>query len=78
MKLAEKLEELKAARTALLKKAKKAQKKLEAELEVTIGKNRKNLTEVVESWTGRYYAIVGPILKEAKRYEDAINLISNK
>lgn len=77
MELAKKISELKARKAALAKKAKQATKKLEAEFGKNFGKN-KNLTEEVLSWRGKYYAIVGPILKEAKRYEDAINLISNK
>lgn len=75
MTLADKVVELKGKKAALMKKAKQTTKKLEADFHKQIGKTKRSTTEEVLSFRGRYYAVVGPILKKAKELEKAIELL---
>lgn len=73
MTLAEKTKELKTKRSALIKKAQKATTKLEKQFRADNSKT--SLADKIKSFTGRYYAVVGPIIKEAKELEKAIELL---
>ena len=75
MTLAEKKQEILEKKNQILKAAKKATKKLEADFHKQIGKSKKTTTQEVLSYRGRYYAIVGPLLKEAKRLEDVLAIL---
>lgn len=75
MTVEQKIKSLKAKRANLLKQAKQETKKLEEEFKAAQLSNEKPLTEYIKSWTGRYYAKVGPIHKEAKLIQDAIDLL---
>lgn len=75
MTLADKKKELKTKRSALLKKAKQATKQLEADFNKEVDSSKRELTDIIISWRGRYYAVVGPILKEACKLEEAIKLL---
>ena len=75
MTLADKKKELKTKRSALLKKAKQATKHLEADFNKEVGRSKRELKDIIISWRGRYYAVVGPILKEANKLEEAIKLL---
>lgn len=70
--LEQKLATLKAKRANLLGRAKKETKRLEKEFQLD---HSKPLAEQVKSWQGRYYKIVGPLLKEVKEIEKAIELL---
>ena len=72
MTLAEKKAEILEKKNQILKAAKKATKKLEADFQKQIGKSKKTTTQEVLTYRGRYYAIVGPLLKEAKRLDDVL------
>lgn len=72
MTLAEKKAEILEMKNQILKKAKKATKKLEADFQKQIGKSKKTTTQEVLTYRGRYYAIVGPLLKEARKLDDVL------
>ena len=74
MTVAEKVNELQKKRTAILKKAQKATTKIEREFRADTTK--KPLTEKIRSYTGKFNAVVGPMLKEAKEIQNAIVLFS--
>ena len=50
-------------------------KKLEAQFKLEVAQGKGNLTQRITSYTGRYYAQVGPLLKKAKEYQNAIELL---
>ena len=75
MTLAEKKAEILEKKNQILKAAKKATKKLEADFQKQIGKSKKTTTQEVLTYRGRYYAIVGPLLKEAKKLDDVLALL---
>lgn len=75
MTIEAKKQEILEMKNQILKKAKKATKQLEADFHKQIGKSKKTTTQEVLSYRGRYYAIVGPLLKEAKRLDDVLALL---
>lgn len=75
MTIEAKKQEILEMKNQILKKAKKATKQLEADFHKKIGKNKKTTTEEVLSYRGRYYAIVGPLLKEAKKLDDVLAIL---
>ena len=74
MTVADKVKELQKKRTAILKKAQKATTKLEKQFRADNSKTP--LADKIKSFTGRFYAVVGPMLKEAKEIQNAIVLFS--
>lgn len=75
MTLQEKMKSLKSRRANLLGRAKAETKKLEMEFRENSAADKRPLTEQLKSWSGKYYAIVGPILKQAKELQNAIELL---
>ncbi|MBP3514271.1 MAG: hypothetical protein J6J74_07340 [Elusimicrobiaceae bacterium] len=74
MTVEEKIRILKSKRANILGKAQKQTRKLEREFKNEMGSKRP-LMEQVKSFGGRYYATVGPLLKQAKEYQRAIELL---
>ena len=74
MTVAEKVKELQKKRTAILKKAQKATTKLEKQFRAD--NSNAPLADKIKSFTGRFYAVVGPMLKQAKEIQNAIVLFS--
>ena len=72
-KYTEKIKELKAKRLKLLKQANRETEKLEKQFKSD--KSDIALTDKIRSFSGRFYAIVGPLLKEAKDIQKAIDLL---
>lgn len=70
-----KIKSLKARRANILGRAKAETKKLEAQFRQDQSTSKKPLVEQIHSWGGRYYAKVGPMLKEAKSIQQAIELL---
>lgn len=75
MTVEQKIKSLKAKRANLLKRAKQETKKLEAEFITAHEGKDKPLIDYIRSWTGRYHAKVGPLLKEAKDLQKVIDLL---
>lgn len=75
MTLNEKIKSLKAKRANILGRAKAETKKLEDEFKANAPVSKRPLAEQIKRWGGRYYAIVGPLLKEAKELQKAIDLL---
>ena len=75
MTLEQKLKSLKAKRANILKRAQVETKKLEQEFRSHQPDSKVPLVEQIKSWGGRYYAKVGPMLKEAKSIQTAIELL---
>lgn len=75
MTLEQKLKSLKAKRANILKRAQSETKKLEQEFRTHQPDSNLPLVEQIKSWGGRYYAKVGPMLKEAKSIQTAIELL---
>ena len=75
MVLEKKIKSLKAKRLNLLGQAKKEADRLEKEFEAARARSKRPLIEEVKTWGGRYYAKVGPLLKQAKEYQRAIELL---
>lgn len=73
MTLADKVAELKGKKAALLKKANKLTAKLESDFREE--KSNKSNVDKIKSFTGRFNAVVGPLLKQAKELEKAIELL---
>lgn len=73
MTCTDKIKELKGKRLSLLKKANKLTNRLEKEFKAD--KSDKTLTERIQSYTGRFYAVVGPVLKEAKDIQKVIDIL---
>ena len=63
MTVTDKVKELQKKRKEILKKAQKATTK-------------KPLSDKIRSYTGKFHAVVGPMLKEAKEIQNAIVLFS--
>lgn len=74
MTLEQKLKSLKAKRANILGRAKRETAKLEREFR-TQQNGKKPLMEQIKSFSGRFYAKVGPLLKQAKEYQTAIELL---
>ena len=74
MTLGQKIGSLKAKRANILGRAKKASFELEKEFVDKAGKRPS--MKLIKSYTGKYNAIVGPLLKEAREIETAIELLS--
>lgn len=74
MTVTDKVKELQKKRTTILKKAQKATTKIEREFRAD--NTKKPLSEKIRSYTGKFYAVVGPMLKEAKEIQNAIVLFS--
>ena len=72
MTLENKIASLKAKRANLLGRAKKETKRLEKEFQLD---HKKPYADQVKSWQGRYYKIVGPLLKEVKEIERTLELL---
>lgn len=75
MTVEQKIKSLKAKRLNLLSQAKKETVRLEKEFKALQAANKRTLTEELKTWSGRYYAVVGPILKQAKEYQKAIEIL---
>lgn len=75
MTLEQKLKSLKAKRANILKRAQSETKKLEQEFRSHQPDSKVPLVEQIKSWGGRYYAKVGPMLKEAKFIQKTIELL---
>ena len=75
MTLNEKVQSLKAKRANILGRAKAETKKLEAEFKASAPVSKRSLSEQIKSWSGKYYAVVGPLLKQAKEIQTAIDLL---
>ena len=71
--LEKKVKELQEKRTAILKRAQKATTKIEKEFRAD--STKKPLSDKIKSYTGKFNAVVGPMLKEAKEIQKAISLI---
>lgn len=74
MTVEEKIRILKAKRANILGRAQKQTRKLENEFRASTISNAL-LMEEIKSFGGRYYAKVGPLLKQAKEYQRAIELL---
>lgn len=74
MTIGQKVGSLKAKRANILGRAKKAQMTLEKEFVEKAGK--KPSMKLIKSYTGKYNAIVGPLLKEARELETVISYLS--
>lgn len=72
MTLENKIASLKSKRAKLLGRIRKETKKLEADFQLD---HKKPYADQVKSWQGRYYKIVGPLLKEVKEIDKAIELL---
>lgn len=75
MTVQDKIKSLKARRANILGRAKAETRKLEAQFKLEVAQGKGNLTQRITSYTGRYYAQVGPLLKKAKEYQNAIELL---
>lgn len=75
MTVEQKIKSLKAKRLSILGRAKKETVRLEEEFKNLQAANKRPLTEELKSWSGRYYAVVGPLLKQAKEYQKAIEIL---
>ena len=75
MTLQEKVKSLKAQRANLLGRIKSETRKLEAQFRKDTAAGKQDLTAQIKSYTGRYYAKVGPLLKKEKEYQAAIELL---
>lgn len=74
MNVEQKVQALKAKRANILGRAKRETAKLEREFR-TQQNGKKPLMEQIKSFSGRFYAKVGPMLKEAKSIQNAIELL---
>jgi hypothetical protein len=74
MTVTDKIKELQKKRKEILKKANKAIAKLEKDFRADTSKTA--LTDKIKSYNGRFYAVVGPLLKQAKEIQNAIVLFS--
>ena len=74
MTVTDKVKELQKKRKEILKKAQKATTKIEREFRADTTK--KPLSDKIRSYTGKFHAVVGPMLKEAKEIQNAIVLFS--
>ena len=75
MTVQEKVKSLKAQRANLLGRIKAETRKLEAQFRKETAGNKQDLTEQAKSYMGRYYRVVGPLLKKAQEYKTAIELL---
>ena len=73
MTLGQKIGSLKAKRANILGRAKKQQMALEQEFIDQAGKRPS--MKLIKTYTGKYNAIVGPMLKEAREIQAAIELL---
>ncbi|MBR2505157.1 MAG: hypothetical protein IKB61_04385 [Elusimicrobiaceae bacterium] len=70
--LEKKIASLKAKRANLLGRAKRETKRLEKEFQLD---HKQPIADQIKRWQGKYYAIVGPLLKEVKEIDRAIELL---
>ena len=75
MTLQEKITHLKSRRTALISRARKETRKLEAQFLMESQSRPRALTRQIRTYSGRYYAVVGPLLKQAQELQRAIDLL---
>lgn len=75
MTVQDKVKSLKAQRANILGRAKSETKKMEADFKKTYANSKAPLIEQVRVFGGRYYAKVGPLLKQAAEIQNAINLL---
>lgn len=75
MTIEQKIKVLKAQRANILGRAKKETLLLEEEFKAAQAARKRPLIEELRIWGGRYYAKVGPLLKQAKEYQKAIELL---
>ena len=75
MTLQEKITHLKSRRAALISRARKETRKLEAQFLVESQSHPRALTRQIRTYSGRYYAVVGPLLKKAQNYQNALDLL---
>ena len=74
MTIGQKIGSLKAKRANILGRAKKEQMAIEKEFVEKAGKRPS--IKLIKSYMGKYNAIVGPLLKEARELETAIDYLS--
>ena len=75
MTVQDKVKSLKAQRANLLGRIKAETRKLEAQFRKETAGSKQDLTEQAKSYMGRYYRVVGPLLKQAAEIQNAINLL---
>ena len=75
MTITEKVKKLQAQRANILGRAKAETKRMEADFKKTYATSKAPLIEQVRVFGGRYYAKVGPLLKQAAEIQNAINLL---
>lgn len=59
----------------LLAAARKETARLEKEFAAAQTRSRGTLAEEIKRWSGRYYAKVGPLLKQARVYRQTLELL---
>ncbi len=75
MTVQDKVKSLKAQRANILGRAKSETKRMEADFKKTYATSKAPLIEQVRVFGGRYYAKVGPLLKQAAEIQNAISLL---
>lgn len=75
MSIEQKIKSLKARRANILGRVKVLTNQMEAQFLLDEKKGGVPLMERIKSFSGRYYAKAGPLLKQAKEYQRAIELL---
>lgn len=75
MTLQEKITHLKSRRTALISRARKETHKLEAQFLMESQSHPRALTRQIRTYSGRYYAVVGPLLKQIRELDRVLELL---